>query len=260
MAKKPKTLGTVRPNQGIAAAYNARLQREIDEMSASFLYWIRAAYRANEPEMATDASPARDLQAAVSKLGRRWQRKFDRLAVELAAHFAKTAADRSDRALRAMLKRANFTVEFRLTAAQNDVLQATVAENVQLIRSIPQQYLTSVQGDVMRSVAAGRNLSTLTRELEKVKGVTSRRAANIARDQNEKATAMLARVRQRELGITQAIWVHSGAGKHPRPEHVAMSGKPYDVEKGAYLEGKWTWPGVEINCRCTSRPIIPGLT
>jgi uncharacterized protein with gpF-like domain len=67
-------------------------------------------------------------------------------------------------------------------------------------------------------------------------------------------------VRQKELGITKAIWVHSGGGKHPRPEHVAFSGKEYDVEKGAYLEGKWTWPGFEINCRCTSRSVIPGFT
>lgn len=229
-------------------------------MAASYLYWVSAAYRANEPEMAADASPARELQAAVARLGRQWQRRFDRLAEDLARHFATDVADRSDRALRAALKKAGFTVEFRLTAAQNDVMQATVAENVQLIRSIPQQYLTSVQGDVMRSVAAGRDLGTLTKQLEKVKGVTQRRAANIARDQNEKATAMLTRTRQREIGITQAVWVHSGAGKHPRPEHVAFSGQTYDIEKGAYLEGKWTWPGVEINCRCVSRPIIPGLT
>ena len=112
----------------------------------------------------------------------------------------------------------------------------------------------------MRSVTAGRDLGTLAEELQAAHGVSKRRAAHIALDQNNKATSTVTRVRQKELGIKEAVWIHSGAGKHPRPEHVAFNGKKYDVEKGAYLEGKWTWPGFEINCRCTSRSIIPGFS
>lgn len=68
----------------------------------------------------------------------------------------------------------------------------------------------------------------------------------------------ITRTRQQGLGLTRATWLHSTAGKHPRPEHVAASGKPYDIAKGMFLEGRWTWPGVEINCRCVSVPIVPG--
>lgn len=262
MAKKtkPKTIGTVRPNEGIRVAYQRRLETLIDQMTASTEYGLRAAYRANPPEMAQDASPAVELRRAVRRMARRWQRRFDELAPQLAQYFATAAADRSDKALQSMLRKAGFTVRFKMTAAQNDVLQATIGENVALIKSIPAQYMTGIDGVVMRSVAAGRDLSAMTADLVEQRGVTKRRAARISLDQNNKATATITRVRQTELGITQAIWQHSGAGKHPRPEHVAMSGKPYDVAKGAYLEGKWTWPGVEINCRCTSRSIIPGFS
>ncbi len=259
MARKPKTFAPVRPNQGIRAEYQRRLDRLVDGMAKSAAYWIPAAYRATPP-VAMDASPAVELNAAVKDWARRWQRKFDALAPELARWFAQDVNRRSDAALRASLRKAGFTVEFRMSAAQQDVVSATVAENVALIRSIPEKYAASVQGAVMRSVQAGRDIGALTRDLQAAHGVSTRRAALIARDQNNKATAMLQRARHRELGITKAIWVHSGGAKEPRPEHVAASGKTYDVEKGMFLEGKWTWPGFEINCGCIARPVVPGFT
>ena len=111
----------------------------------------------------------------------------------------------------------------------------------------------------MRSVAAGREVGTLRQELQTRYGLTKKRATLIARDQNNKATAVIVRVRQQECGITEALWLHSSAGRHPRPSHVAASRKPYLIDKGMYLEGKWTWPGQEINCRCISKSIVPGF-
>lgn len=255
-----KTLDAPRPNAGLAVAYRKRLDALIDEMDASLTYWIRAKYRANTPElMAQDASPAMEMRRTVRKLARRWQGKFDEMAPELARYFALAATARTDRQLQEILRKGGFSVRFKMTAAQNDVFQATVAENVELIKSIASQHLTGVQGAVMRSVSSGRDLGSLTKTLQESYGVTKRRAATIARDQNNKATATMTRVRQHELGITKAIWLHSAGGKTPRPEHVAASGKEYDISKGMFLEGKWTWPGVEINCRCVSKSVVPGF-
>lgn len=259
LSRPVPALKPVHPNAGIAAAYQKRLDRLVSEMAASVTFWLEQQYRMTPPEMAADASPARTLQAAFRKLARRWQGKFDRLAPDLADYFATAVNERSDKALASILKRGGFTVKFTPTRAQNDVLQATVGENVSLIRSISSQYLVSVEGDVMRSVQAGRDLGALSKALQARTGVTKRRAALIARDQNNKATAAMTRVRYQELGITRAKWLHSRGGKEPRPEHVAFSGQTYDVSKGAYLEGKWTWPGVEINCRCVSIPVVEAL-
>ena len=104
-----------------------------------------------------------------------------------------------------------------MTTPMNNALQATITENVGLIRSIPERYFTEVEGLVMRSVARGRDLSYLTDELQKRYGITRRRAALIARDQNNKATSVMQAARQKSLGITQGIWRHSHAGKEPRP-------------------------------------------
>lgn len=260
--RKPRFLRPVHPNRGIEVDYRNRLLKLIDEMHNSVMYWLGAAYKANPPHMASDATPAAELKAALRKLNKRWQKRFNELAPDLARYFAKSISKRSDKALMAILKKAGIAIEFKMTKAQKDILQATVQANVALIKSIPQQYHTHIEGIVMRSVQEGRDLKTLARHLQKNYGVTRRRAALIARDQNNKATAALHRARQVELGITHAIWLYSGAGKHPRPAHVAMNGKRFDVKKGMWDrdEKAWVLPGVLINCRCISKSIIPGFS
>lgn len=256
-----KLLRAVHPNVGIEMAYRRALLRLIDEMHDSVAYWIEAKYK-NKPHIAADATPASVLRIALNKLTRRWQKKFNDAAKELAAYFAQDVSLRTDAALKAILKRAGITVKFTMTPAQRDVFRATVQANVGLIKSIPQQYLKSVEGSVMRSVQTGRDLSQLSKDLQKQYGVTKRRAAFIARDQNNKATSALQRARQTELGITEAIWVHSHAGKEPRPSHVKMDGKKYDVSKGMWDkdEKEYVFPGQLINCRCVSKSVIPGFS
>ena len=143
-----------------------------------------------------------------------------------------------------------------------DIVAATIQQNVALIKSIPQKYLSDVEGHVMRSIAAGRDLGTLSKALQKNYGVTRRRAAFIARSQNNLASASMNRVRQLEIGITKATWRHSAAGKVPRKTHVANNGKTFDVAKGWYdpHEKKWIQPGELPGCRCVSISIIPGFS
>jgi len=258
-SKNPVTIEAVRPNAGLEAQYRKQLNKLIEEMHNSILYWLSAAYKSNTPEMAQDASPAVELRNTMRKLSRQWMRNFNKGANKLAKHFAKSVFDRTDDSLKAKLKKSGFSVEFKMTSSVNDVFQATVGEQVSLIKSIASKHLSEVEGMVMRSVTQGRDLGTLTKELKERYGLTKKRAALISRDQNNKATATINRARQEELGITEAIWMHSHAGKEPRPSHVAADGKKYKIADGMYLDGKWTWPGVEINCRCVSRSVIPGF-
>lgn len=256
LGRRPGELQPIHASAGLNAAYNKRLRALVTEMHESVLYWLKARYRA---EMGLDAHPSRELRAAIRKLARRWQANFDRVAPQLADYFATAASERVDGALQSMLRKAGFTVRFKMSRNQSAAVQAVVAENVSLIKSIATKYLDDVENEVMRSVSRGRDLGALTEALQERYNVTKNRAALIARQQNNAATAAFTKTRQKELGIKKARWQHSAGGKQPRPEHVAFSGKTYDIEKGAFLEGKWTWPGMEINCRCVSVPIIPGF-
>ena len=263
--KGKRTGRPLRPNLGIEAEYKRRLKKLIDEMNASVLYWLSAAYKANEPHvagLAADALPANMLRKVIRALARRWQRRFNQASLALAEWFSKSVHTRSNQQLHSILRRGGWSTELQFTPAQRDILQATIQQNVSLIRSIPAQHFTQIEGMVMRSVQTGRDLHQLTQDLQHSFGVTRRRAELIARDQNNKASSALQRARQIELGIKEAIWVHSHAGKTPRPTHRANDGQPYNVMRGWYdpAERKWIWPGTLISCRCFSRPVIPGFS
>ena len=262
MNPKLQTLKPVRANLGIEMQYRRYLREWIELMHRSIMRFVVAAYRRNEPILAQDASPAVEIQKAIRKLIRRWKRNFNEAAPKLAKWFATAAWKRSDKALQKILKDAGFSIKFKLTKAQRDIMHATVSANVALIKSIPSQYLTQVEGVVMRSVQQGRDLATLTTQLQKQFGVTRKRAELIAKDQNNKFTSAITRARQLELGIDTAVWMHSHAGKKPRPAHVAMNGKPYSVKKGMWDkdEKAWIHPGFLVNCRCYSRSVIKGFS
>lgn len=273
---KPKTLPPVRPNAGVQAAYQLRLERLVVAMCDEVLKAVRKTYRANPPEMATDELPSKALRKEVQRLARRWEKAFADAAPALAEYYAKSAERRTAKQLERILREGGFSVRFKMTRAMKDVMDASVAEQVGLIKSIPEQYLKDVEGAVMRSVQVGRDLKGLTDEIgglvsltrkpgEKDKTLaarTFRRAATIARDQNNKATAVMARTRHLELGITKAVWLHSHGGKQPRPTHLENDGQPFDIEEG-WLDpavGKRIWPGELINCRCVSKPIVEGFS
>ena len=262
--RKERILRPVHPNIGISAAYRRRLEALIAEMQASYLYWLKAQYRETPPAMAADATPAKELERELKKLGKRWRERIDEGAPKLAKWFLKAASKRSDDALRKILRDAGFSVKFAMTKSMRDVMTATLADNVSLIKSIGSQYHTEVEGLVMRSVTAGRDLASLTDELEKRYGVTRRRAALISRDQNNKATASMTRARQRDIGIEEAVWLHSHGGKEPRPTHLANSGKRYRVSEGLFDPDpkvqRRIWPGELISCRCVSRPVVKGFS
>lgn len=262
--KTEKVLRPVRASAAIEAAYRRKLDDLVREMNDSVIYWLTASYRKNEPRIAQDESPADALQKAIRDLSKRWLKRFDTMAEKLATYFATSVEQRSTSALRRVLKDGGMTVEFQMTPAMKDVIDATVHQNVALIKSIPQQYLSEVEGMVMRSVQAGRDLSSVTGDLQKRYGITRRRAALIARSQNEMATATFNKVRLVEAGVEEAVWVHSHAGKEPRPTHVKAGRDKvrFKVSEGWYdpALGRHIQPGSEINCRCFSRPVIRGFS
>ena len=255
-------LRPVHANAGLSAEYKRRLTDLIDELYASVTHWVGAAYRNRSPELAQDASPAETMRAAIRKLTRRWTERFDEAAKKLGAWFTKATAQRSDAVLKKILKDAGISVDFQMTRAQNDVIRATLNQQVGLIRSIPQKFLGDVEGAVMRSVQTGRDIGGLTKEIQAIAGVSKRRAAFIAVDQNAKATASMTRARQIETGITTAVWRHSHGGVKPRKSHQEMDGKEYDISKGMWDKDEQAWilPGSLINCRCVALSVVKGFS
>lgn len=289
--KRVRTITAVQPNAGVEAWYLQQLDKVLAEahlelqLKLSVLvneargmpivadtcirYWPPLAEAMGGPAASEHWHITMDAPPQITKIDRllkqwgdKWRLKFDKLSVDLAKKFAADNFQHTEIAMRAALKRAGFTVMFRTTKASMAAYKGVVAENVNLIRSIPAQYLTGVQSAVWSSVNRGADMASLSKALRQNYGSTVKRAALISRDQNHKAKAVIENTRRQELGITQAIWQHSSAGKEPRPTHVAMNGKVFDLKQGMWDsdEQEWILPGQLINCRCTSRAIIPGIS
>ncbi len=151
-----------------------------------------------------------------------------------------------------------------------DTVKADIRKTVELIEGLDPKYFDQVYDAAVRSVMAGGNLFLLINVLleTNIDGMTRKRAGQIALALNNKTTAVINRERQASLGITEAVWMYSGApceigpkrpSGHQDAAHKAANGKRYKIAEGMFLDGKWTWPGSEEGCKCVSRSVVPGL-
>lgn len=278
--KKDHTLPPITPDMRTAARYSRAIAQAVTNMTASYEWWIQARYRAALAanvdagrlpdkqwlEGAQDASPsqgANDLFGELTRLRAYWRKHFADFAKKLAAQAVKSWYDDNAAQWQSKLKRAGFDIKMQLTPSQKLILAAKVPENVSLITSIAETYHKDIEGIVLRSFVKGRDLHTMAAEIKEKGGVSVKRAAFIARDQSNKATAQMNAARQRELGLVWAVWIHSSAGKEPRETHVRAGHQQwvFNTQEGIDFGDQFghVLPGEAINCRCISRTIIPAI-
>lgn len=273
--KKDVKLAPVEPNAQSRLKYTRALQKAVANMSASYEWWIGARYRraveANQAagrlaDIAMDASPfgdAGDLFKELARLRAYWTKYFDKFAKKLAEQATESWYRDNSNAWQGRLKRAGFDVPMKLTPSQQLILKTKIPENVALIKSIHEDYHKDIEGIVSRNFLKGRDLAAMSEEIQKRGKVTQNRAAFIALDQSNKATAQMNDARQRELGIQYCVWQHSSAGKEPREKHVRAGREQwvFKVGQGINFGDQFgeVLPGEAINCRCTARSIIPAL-
>jgi len=255
---KPKILKPVVPNAGIASRYSKRLVALVREMTEAYAAWVPQHYRAHPPALAQDSSFS-DFDAAMLAFGAQWIDKFETWAPIIAREYMLDMAKHADGAFRRALRASGWEIDFQVTPVMRDAFDAVLAENVALIKSIPVQFHGEVEKIISQAYIKAADVGQIARELKARFPIAESRADLIARDQVRKANAVVNRARALDLGITQAKWLHSHAGKVPRPDHVAAHGKIYDLEKGLLVSGEYIHPGELINCRCVSRVILPGL-
>lgn len=249
-----------RANAGVEAAYRNKLQRLIKVMHHDVITGITAAYLTARPQITTDASPFADLVTMLTTLRGKWLRIFNNHAQDWAESFVIENSQDTQDDLRRRLKNAGFVIRFKPDQATQRRIKLAVEENVSLIKSIPEQYHTQVRSLTTQSVMDGGDVGALKTQLQERCGVTERRAAMIARDQNHKVSVGIERQKCEALGLTWARWKHAGAGRHPRPDHLKASQDRlvFDIRQGAEIGGKRIWPGSEPNCHCRAEYIIPG--
>lgn len=135
-------------------------------------------------------------------------------------------------------------------------MQGFAKTNVDLITSIPKQYLQDVEGLVQRGLKSGRSVRDIQKDLTaRYKGALRNKPRNraelIARDQTMKLNGDLNHLRQTNLGIAKYTW-RTSHDERVRPSHAVLDGKVF----------KWSdppdvgHPGEDFQCRCTAEPVI----
>ena len=215
---------------------------------------------------ALDASITNAAKKLMNKLTAKFQQLFNSKAEGLAITMVNGAKKTSETNLHSSLKQLSGGLSLKtgiVPKGMEDVANASIQENVALIKSIPGRYLTDVQGAVMRSITTGAGLADLIPAISKYNGITMRRARFIAQDQTRKAYNSINKQRLQAIGVKQFKWLHSGGGREPRRSHLAMSGNIYSFDdlpqinkdnKGQPPE--YGIPGQAPGCRCTMNPII----
>lgn len=266
MKRKKRVLRSINYNAGNIKWYQKQLLAEVREMSAEVRREVLRAIRSNplaQDSLAMDASPVEFIKRVLDALARKWVDKFINRAIPLSSDFINRTTGAVDRDLLAAARKEGMTINYQWTDAMIERRDLIIAENVSLIRSIPEKYFTEVEGMVYRSLSRGGSLKQLSDEIErnfsKRHGITRRRCEFIARDQTRKATSALSAVRQMAAGITEGEWMHSGGGSKPRHSHVkaGRDKKRFDLSKGCLIDGEYIMPGQLPNCRCSWRPVLP---
>jgi len=249
--KKKKTIRPNLPNIGLEIEYRRKLDALIKSMNTSVHKVILDKYK----------SPSSNLVNEINIIMPEWIRNFDEESGIMSEWFVK----RSDSSTRSnignsLAKATGMTVKFKTTEAVEGVIDGIIAENVDLIKSIPREYHTQVNKYVMESVRAGRDIGGLSKTLFERYDITRNRAEFIARDQNNKATEMIGNARNRSLGIVEGSWLHRSGSKTPRKSHIRANGKIFRLDTGLVIDGQLLLPGQDYNCNCSYRPIIPGFS
>lgn len=258
--------GTLRMPPTAAAHYNKRLQQLIAEMvraTRAELTKLFTSPVAVESHVTTDASIASQSRILMNALTDRFSVLFARAAKGVSERMVDEVQTNSATGLRNSLREISGSIALKTDVLTSgpvaDVITASVAENVALIKSIPQQFLDGVQGAVMRSITSGNGLADLEPYIKQQQGVTGRRAKNIALDQTRKAYNVINKARMQGLGMSKFEWIHTGGSQQPRQDHIDMSGNIYSFDDPPVIDqrtGERGIPGQAPNCRCTMRPIL----
>lgn len=138
-------------------------------------------------------------------------------------------------------------------AAMNDARE----ENVDLITSIPDQYMDRLEEILADNWNNNGSWEDAVGEIEDLAGVTQSRAELIARDQTLKQNSRFNEARQRSLGITQYVWTTVGDDR-VRPAHAELEGQTIDYDDPPTdSDGNTGHAGdCGVGDRCTQDPVL----
>ncbi len=247
----------------IEERYSRELRNLVRAMTKETQDAVKELFR--EPEakafFALDANIAVQSRQMLSLLTQRFTSIFNRHSNAMARQMLTEVDDQSKAALMKSFKKMTGEVTLKVAdmpESMRTLFEASISENVDLIKSIPEQYLGRVKGAVNRSITGTGGIGPLIEEIKKSGDMSERKAKNIAMSETRKAYQTVNIERSKAAGVKKGIWVHTGGTKEPRPKHKAYNGKEFNLAEGAPIgdKGENVMPSESYGCRCTFVPVV----
>lgn len=272
-------------NAGIESRYVAVLVKLVNQMTAQVERAVLPILREADKEQATtdgftldaisdekkaaNKKAAKKAAAAVEKLQATFASMFKNRAHKIADGMFQAVTAESGTALNSTLSEIAGKITLGMgfmDGPVGDVVRGGIAENIALIKSIPESYMGRVSEHLEAAATSGGNMTGLIGKIQAAAGIEKRRAKNIALDQTRKAYNTINGARMAAAGVTKFEWVHSGGGQRPRHKHIerwpaGLNGGIFELANppNAAEDGDPPYhalPGQMINCKCTMAPVI----
>ena len=146
--------------------------------------------------------------------------------------------------------------DYYLGSFYQDQLQKWVSDNVDLIKTIPEDTLDKMRQIIYDGYVNGTPTTKLVKEIQQSYQVGKRHAGLIARDQIAKLNGQIQQAQQQDAGITSYRWNTSG-DQRVRKSHRDLDGKIFHWDDPPEnSDGRKCHPGQDYNCRCVAIPVF----
>lgn len=244
-----------------SAAITARYTQVLQAFTKTITGVTEEEIRKRLKGFVSDAEPdPTEVLRATFRFVERQSERFDDLATRVASQAVKTGEAFNRQQFIATVKQ-GMGIDIQAAVNQQNVgpvLRRRIRKNVELIKSIPENYWDDVEGVLRAGIdkgEEGQSLFTVARDIlvqiEDKEKIAIRRAKFIARDQMNKLNADLAQARQKALGIESYIW-RTAKDARVGDDHKPLEGKVFRWDKPPSTGH----PGQRPNCRCVAEPNI----
>ena len=146
-----------------------------------------------------------------------------------------------------------------------EAIRRWVSENVRMIKSIPNETLSSMREIISDGFKKGKTATDISKDIQKAYSVSRKKAQSLARDQVATLNAEISELQQRDAGCSKYKWSTS-KDRRVRPCHRDLDGKIfswddppemwYETKAGRVYTGRRCHPGKDFLCRCVAIPVF----
>lgn len=269
-----------RGNQKLYAKYHTKypegIEREFQRATDAYMMLVNQAMKKHLPEIKQTVQAERsssERHDGISDLSTKIDETFAKMGIELekaditfglrkkleslANMSRKLSIKEWKKAVKATLG-IDLMDDYYLDEFYRESLTRWIDENVNLIKTIPQETLSDMHNIVLEGFKSGKTTTSIVKEIQHTYGVKRSSARLLARDQLSKLNGEIAKAQQQDAGVEEYIWSDSGDGR-VRKRHKQLNGKKFRWDDPPVIDtrtGRRGNPGDDYQCRCVALPVF----